>query len=247
MKTGRNDPCHCGSGKKYKLCHLPLEEAAQRAAIAEKVKPAAPARSAGEELDQAVRTLEGLKGTGDVNHQAEIARLLARTAPLLAYLNREPEIRAAETALEAHHQELFDLAKDNTAYQNRIEAVFADERFIPLRFTVEDLQKAFDHAGSPLTIAKEKLREHLQGIVLQLATKDYRTTASVNLLVSLPDYIAEGRSLDGCLVMSCARMTAADAANTNPFLWEMFVHGYQGWTAAKQGQLKVPTDLVPPP
>ena len=24
-KIGRNDPCHCGSGKKYKKCHLPLE------------------------------------------------------------------------------------------------------------------------------------------------------------------------------------------------------------------------------
>lgn len=26
-KLGRNDPCHCGSGKKYKDCHLPAEEA----------------------------------------------------------------------------------------------------------------------------------------------------------------------------------------------------------------------------
>ncbi|MBP1467532.1 SEC-C domain-containing protein [Candidatus Chloroploca sp. M-50] len=26
-KLGRNDPCHCGSGKKYKDCHLPLEQA----------------------------------------------------------------------------------------------------------------------------------------------------------------------------------------------------------------------------
>lgn len=26
---GRNDPCHCGSGKKYKNCHLPIEEAAR--------------------------------------------------------------------------------------------------------------------------------------------------------------------------------------------------------------------------
>lgn len=24
-KLGRNDPCWCGSGKKYKVCHLPLE------------------------------------------------------------------------------------------------------------------------------------------------------------------------------------------------------------------------------
>jgi len=22
-KIGRNDPCHCGSGKKYKKCHYP--------------------------------------------------------------------------------------------------------------------------------------------------------------------------------------------------------------------------------
>jgi hypothetical protein len=27
-KVGRNDPCPCGSGKKYKQCHLPIEEAA---------------------------------------------------------------------------------------------------------------------------------------------------------------------------------------------------------------------------
>jgi SEC-C motif len=26
-KLGRNDPCPCGSGKKYKNCHLPIEEA----------------------------------------------------------------------------------------------------------------------------------------------------------------------------------------------------------------------------
>ena len=26
MKLGRNDPCHCGSGKKYKKCHGPLDQ-----------------------------------------------------------------------------------------------------------------------------------------------------------------------------------------------------------------------------
>src|SRR4051812_28454538 len=25
-RVGRNDPCPCGSGKKYKKCHLPVEE-----------------------------------------------------------------------------------------------------------------------------------------------------------------------------------------------------------------------------
>ena len=27
---GRNDPCHCGSGKKYKQCHLGKDEEAER-------------------------------------------------------------------------------------------------------------------------------------------------------------------------------------------------------------------------
>ncbi len=28
---GRNDPCHCGSGKKYKQCHLAEDETKARA------------------------------------------------------------------------------------------------------------------------------------------------------------------------------------------------------------------------
>jgi hypothetical protein len=34
MKIGRNDPCHCGSGKKYKQCHLRIEQAQARENLA---------------------------------------------------------------------------------------------------------------------------------------------------------------------------------------------------------------------
>ncbi|WP_226669002.1 SEC-C metal-binding domain-containing protein [Microbulbifer aggregans] len=34
MKVGRNDPCHCGSGKKYKKCCLSADSAANSEAIA---------------------------------------------------------------------------------------------------------------------------------------------------------------------------------------------------------------------
>lgn len=33
MKVGRNDPCHCGSGKKYKKCCLPADEAKMPAVV----------------------------------------------------------------------------------------------------------------------------------------------------------------------------------------------------------------------
>jgi hypothetical protein len=41
---GRNDPCHCGSGKKYKQCHLGADEAKARDARkkAEEQAPAEP-------------------------------------------------------------------------------------------------------------------------------------------------------------------------------------------------------------
>lgn len=31
-RAGRNDPCPCGSGKKYKKCHLPIDERVETAA-----------------------------------------------------------------------------------------------------------------------------------------------------------------------------------------------------------------------
>ena len=48
---GRNDPCHCGSGRKYKHCCLGKDEAKVRAASAE----AAEARSAKPETAAAPR------------------------------------------------------------------------------------------------------------------------------------------------------------------------------------------------
>src|SRR5260370_8475235 len=35
IKTGRNDPCHCGSGKKYKRCCLQKDQIAESAALAQ--------------------------------------------------------------------------------------------------------------------------------------------------------------------------------------------------------------------
>jgi hypothetical protein len=49
---GRNDPCHCGSGKKYKQCHLQQDESAQREARAQ-AADAAPAASAEESSGKA--------------------------------------------------------------------------------------------------------------------------------------------------------------------------------------------------
>jgi len=51
---GRNDPCHCGSGKKYKQCCLGKDEEKARTARAKAVAEA-PAAAAEEEASPAPR------------------------------------------------------------------------------------------------------------------------------------------------------------------------------------------------
>jgi len=51
-KLGRNDPCRCGSGKKYKQCCLAKDEAREREArakAAEQAAAAAPAEAPAED------------------------------------------------------------------------------------------------------------------------------------------------------------------------------------------------------
>lgn len=57
MKLGRNEPCHCGSGKKYKHCHYEEDRRAEAQALAEaaearKAEAAAEEATDGEEAAQ---------------------------------------------------------------------------------------------------------------------------------------------------------------------------------------------------
>jgi len=53
MKLGRNDPCHCGSGNKYKKCCLAKDEAAVSAQMAaEAAKRQADAERARKDADE---------------------------------------------------------------------------------------------------------------------------------------------------------------------------------------------------
>jgi hypothetical protein len=64
---GRNDPCHCGSGKKYKACHLVQDETAEREARLKAQEKAAPVEEAAaapaESGAEPPRTREHRQGT----------------------------------------------------------------------------------------------------------------------------------------------------------------------------------------
>src|SRR4051794_9709980 len=67
MKIGRNDPCHCGSGQKYKKCHLPADDAAKSAELAAAAAAAAAAAKAkaDEEAEAAEKEEGGAAAAAD--------------------------------------------------------------------------------------------------------------------------------------------------------------------------------------
>jgi len=69
--TGRNDPCPCGSGKKYKKCHLPEDEAAKHAELAKAAEEREAVLAAAEENpDDSADTSSGSKKKKRDIHQS---------------------------------------------------------------------------------------------------------------------------------------------------------------------------------
>lgn len=54
QRPGRNEPCHCGSGRKYKQCCLAKDEASAREAREAKVAEATPAADAPAQTSEAL-------------------------------------------------------------------------------------------------------------------------------------------------------------------------------------------------
>jgi tetratricopeptide (TPR) repeat protein len=89
-KTGRNDPCHCGSGKKYKRCCLQQDQIAESAALAQ----AAAARAA--EAAQHEHTHDGCDFCGHFSDDSEDE--LTRDSNAVVDLIQEGKLDQAEAA-----------------------------------------------------------------------------------------------------------------------------------------------------
>jgi hypothetical protein len=71
---GRNEPCHCGSGKKYKQCCLSKDEAAERSArakAAEKAEKAEKAETAEKEPATQADATPGKQPPRPPKHQTD--------------------------------------------------------------------------------------------------------------------------------------------------------------------------------
>lgn len=130
-KIGRNDPCHCGSGLKYKRCCLPPEEAAaaRAVALAREVAPSGPDASVeivweDDGLDEASNRPIDLIDAGRLDEAEQAAHDLLQRYPqvhdglerlAMVYAARGDRVRAAEYYRKAAdfvlaHGDPYDLA-----------------------------------------------------------------------------------------------------------------------------------------
>ena len=237
-KVGRNDPCPCGSGKKYKRCHLPLDQQRkpkvemkpavdQEPEDPEYIPPAIPAKPS-------AAFLRDLVDKVPEKRRAEFNDLLSQTLQVAEYMELQEEIQAAGAVLEAHREEFNKLLEDEPAYLNQAQKLFEEDRFTPLRFTAEDVRRAFDHIGGPpnLSVRDEAARK-LHAAIVFLAVKERRTQWTMNLLKHLPHYVKAGRFMDAWIIQFCALATSDYVKESNAFLYAMFCYGFDDWNSEK--------------
>ena len=237
FKVGRNDPCPCGSGKKYKRCCLPADQ--HRARVALNVPSGASPEPGGQTpppriytaggISRALRQLQAQPGGGG---DGKLADLVATAETLDRYVERQDEIRAAEKVLEACRSEYERLLEDEEAVVERSSALFAEERFARFRFTVEEVRRAAKEVGlvPPLT-PDDRGVEKLRSAILKLADKERRTYLSMGLLLELPALVAAGRLMDAWLLVDAVDATSDQPNESNPFLFHMFGFGFDAWQA----------------
>jgi len=235
MNLGRNSPCHCGSGKKYKKCHLNADQAS-RAELGQEDWPydsPGPFASVEALSNDVSRLSNRFSATGSV----EFSNLQSKTKPLLEYLERREEIERAGEALEAHRSEFESLCDDDKRFHEFNRTVFAEECFLPFRFTASDIRRAVDEAGfSPFGGPDDQTAESLRAAILHVADKERRDSLGMNLLIRMADFVAEGRFLEGWLAQCSALQTMEECEDCNPFLFHMFSYGYDAWFVEDRAQ-----------
>jgi hypothetical protein len=233
-KTGRNDPCPCGSGKKYKHCHLGQKfeyEPAEHPALAEAATPYDPIKLA-EVLRQSSARLSPKK-------RAEAERFIAEAGYYAEYLKHRDSIQAATQKLDACHEEFVQWGKNLNVYFLQTQTLFAEDPFVPLRFTAEEVRRACVKSGfkSPKLENLKRVGTHDE-ILQEIADPSRRRSLAIRLLMILPSYVDANRLMDGWIIYIWAMELAKTKPEKNLFLFCMFARGYEAWMEAHDARRK---------
>lgn len=163
----------------------------------------------------------------------ELQEDLEKVEHMASYEAMQDAIEAAGQTLEAHRAEFEELMADPQAAMSRARRLFSEERFAPLRYTADDVHRAFEAVGYPSRFREELSEEEMETLVaatVYLADdEDNRFHLARQLMMALPDYVRAGRYLDAWLIQySAVRMTEVPE-ESNPFLFAMFSLAFEEW------------------
>lgn len=160
----------------------------------------------------------------------ELRRTIKHARSTLAFVKQKEAIDKAQDLLAPYENEFRALARDQEAYLQRARAVFAEEKFNALGFSKEEVRRALDHAGyRPGQVNQQETVDSLLASILHLADKPTRSFFHTTLMASLPDFVAEGRMLEGFIVLDCAYAMIESPDLSNACLFTFFSRGYDEW------------------
>jgi hypothetical protein len=217
MTIGRNDPCWCGSGKKYKKCHWQEDQraAAERAAKerAQLERLEAMGHPSDAEMRQRYEKMTGqapppgpLPATvrDPIAEQWQQEQLGKQAREAL-----EPERETWERYFQEHPEEFEEIANE----------LAKDSFFDTYTLTDRNVRKVRSELGSPPEEGDgEALREFVTraiGLTLDEADRDMFHVA---LLSRLPDLVEEGDFKSAYVVDTCAARVLDREAPVSPFL-----------------------------
>jgi hypothetical protein len=196
-KVHRNDPCPCGSGKKYKQCCMNKDQAPrrQRAALAGQLA----SRETSEEITELVATYE----------------------------KKFDEIEKLTAALDDHQSEFQRLMNNPKAMAEHAHKLFAGEIFEPYRYTIKQVQEACLAAAysQPPASGTTEFGQFLILTTGYLADKKRRLEIGLELLDMIPGKVDEESYIDAWLLQLSAYQMVETPTEANLFLTEMLKYG----------------------
>jgi hypothetical protein len=230
-KVGRNDPCPCGSGKKYKHCCLRKDQRRRRRRVA--ATPPSRAREPSGMLEEVRQLRQLVKEELPDAEARELHEDMDKLEEAARYTAMADEIDAATEALEAHQADFERMMADAASAMDRALRLFSEERFAHLRFSVDELKRTFDEVGYPASGPSgpsDKDMEILVAAAVHLAgDEEQRFRLTRRLLMTLPEYVAAGRYRDAWLIQYSAFRLMDVPEESNPFMFVMTELAFEAW------------------
>ncbi len=204
-KVNRNDPCPCGSGKKYKQCCMHKDQAPRRQRAA----------------------LVGQLAAVDTS--AELTEALA------TYETKFKEIEGLTKDMDNHQLEFQQMMSNAKALAEHAQKLFAGPQFEPYRYSAAQVQQACEVAAytTPPAKGSPEYGQFLILTTGYLADKKRRVDIALELMNLIPSYVEEERFLDAWLLQLSAYQMVETPTEVNLFFTEMLNYGLQAGEAAE--------------